>query len=130
MNGIFLFLALKEIESMLINKYISRISVKERLIQIEFGDSAFFVSLYPPALGFYLSRIQPVFERLAYFDDHIAGSRIVGIKQIDFMPVFDMNTERIEYGQKQHCIVRCSFYKDAPNINVISKESQKKLFSR
>ncbi len=130
MNGIYLFLALKEIEPVLISKYISRISAKERLIQIELGDSAFFISLFPQALGFYLNRIQPVFERLAYFDDHIAGSRIISIKQIDFMPVFDMNTEKTEYGQKQHCIIRCSFYKEAPNLTVISKEVQKNLYGR
>ncbi|MGB9721330.1 MAG: NFACT RNA binding domain-containing protein [bacterium] len=130
MNGIYLFLTLKEIIPMLISKFISRISAKERLIQFEFEDGALFISLYPQALGLYSGEIRKDFERLPYFDDHVAGSRIVRIEQLDYRPVVDLATEKVEYGQKDNFLIRLLFYKEAPNLTVKCKETQRSLFHR
>ncbi len=130
MNGIYTFLALREIKSAIVNRFVIRVSIKERLVQFEFEDNALFISLYPQALGLYLSDINKDFERLSYFDDHIAGCRIVRIEQLDNRPVVDLIAEKIEYGQRNSFVVKVSFYKEAPNLTIIQEDKQKNLFQR
>lgn len=116
---------------MLINKFIHRIAAKERLVQIEFDDESLFISLYPQALGFYFfSKTLSGFEKLAYFDAHLSGGRIIAVEQLDYKPVVDLTSEKIAYGQKQTFKIRLSFYKEAPNLTIKFNESQRHLFFR
>ncbi len=130
MNGIYLSLLLKEIEPMIINKFIHRVGIKERLVQIEFDGDSLYISLYPEALGLYVNAVSKSFEKLTYFDEHLSGGRIVMAKQIDSMPVLDLITEKIVYGQKKIFNLRLSFYKEAPNLTIISDEFSRHLFAR
>jgi len=129
-NGIFIYLALREIKKELINKFIKQVWIRERLIQIEFDENAFFVSLYPEALGFYISKKIGKFEKLSYFDEHISNTRIVKVEQTDHSPVLDLYLERIEYGQRKTSKIRLSFYKEAPNLSLILEDGQRNLFAR
>ncbi|MGQ9700993.1 MAG: NFACT RNA binding domain-containing protein [bacterium] len=130
MNGIYLSLLLKEIEPMVVNKFIHRVGIKERLIQIEFDSGSLFISLYPEALGMYVEGIISGYERLYYFDEHLSGSKVVAVKQIDFRPVFDLMTEKTVYGQKKVFKLKISLYKEAPNFIIISEEFSRQLFVR
>ncbi|MEO0185691.1 MAG: NFACT family protein, partial [candidate division WOR-3 bacterium] len=130
MNGIYTFLTLREISSAIVSRFVTRVSIKKRLVQFEFEDSALFVSFYPQALGLYSGVTNKSFERLPYFDDHIAGSRIVRIEQSDYRPVVDFIAEKVEYGQKCDLVIKLSFYKEAPNLSIIREETQRNLFQR
>lgn len=130
MNGIYLSLLLKEIEPMIINKFIHRVGIKDRLIQIEFDGDSLYISLYPEALGLYINAVSKGFEKLSFFDEHLSGGRIVMVKQINSSPVLDLITEKILYGQKKIFTLKFSFYKEAPNLTIISDEFSRHLFTR
>ncbi len=130
MNGIYVYLALKEIKPLLVNRFVRKVSMKERLVQIAFDDLSLFVSLFPQAPGFYVGSPLSNFEKLGYFDDHISESQFVEVRQSNYRPVVEIDAEKVVYGQKQILTIKLLFYKDAPNFCVESGELRKCLFSR
>ncbi|MEO0137938.1 MAG: NFACT RNA binding domain-containing protein [candidate division WOR-3 bacterium] len=130
MNGVYLHLALKEIEPQIKDKFIHRVAIQERLLQIELGAESLFVSLYPLALGLYVDKKKDRFEKLRFFDDHLAGARIITVQQIDFAPVVEFGMEKLEYGQQLTFKVRISFYREGPNFSFFQGQSRRDLFPR
>uniref|UniRef100_A0A7C4TBS7 DUF814 domain-containing protein n=1 Tax=candidate division WOR-3 bacterium TaxID=2052148 RepID=A0A7C4TBS7_UNCW3 len=130
MNGIYLHFIIKEIKPRLLNQFIHRISIKEKLVQIEFDDDALFVSLFPQAPGIYINKKVANFIKLSFFDEHLSKSRITSVEQLDFCPVVVFTTERIEYGQRKIKKIKVSLYKEAPNLTLISEGIQKSLLGR
>ncbi len=77
MNGIYLYLLLKEIKNKLTGLHIDEIRSMHRMVQIICGDKALFVSLYPEAPAIFFSeRIKKNFAKLKSFSDNIRSSRI------------------------------------------------------
>ena len=71
MNGVFLYLLLREIRDKLTGRFIDEISVQHRLVQVICGNEALFVSLYPDAPAVFLSkRIKEHFEKIELFFTH------------------------------------------------------------
>ncbi len=130
MNGIYVYLALREIAPLLLKKFVRRVSIRERLVQIEFDKKSLFVSLFPPALGFYFGNAISDFDRLSHFDDHISNSQFVMIGQSGYRPIIEIDAEKVVYGQKQTLKIKLLFYKDAPNMSVEIDGSKKHLFMR
>ncbi|MCX7994613.1 MAG: NFACT RNA binding domain-containing protein [candidate division WOR-3 bacterium] len=130
MNGIYLFLALREIAPEIVNKFIQRISAQNRLLQIEFDELSLFISLYPEVLGLYVDKRIRNFERLNFFDDNLAGMKITGIEQIGFTPVVEFYLEKITFGQKICSKTRLSFYRAGPNFSLFHDKGRRDLFSR
>jgi predicted ribosome quality control (RQC) complex YloA/Tae2 family protein len=130
MNGIYTHLALKELKNLIINRFIQRISVRERLIQIEFDEDSMFISLYPEALGFYINQRIKNFDKLTFYDDYLSGARIVDIEQDGYKPVFNLVVEKVEYNQKKKIRLCISLYKEAPNLSIITDGFRRSLFSK
>lgn len=130
MNGIYIYLAIKEIAPFLINKFISRISARDRLIQVEFEEESLFISLYPEALGFYIDKKIRDFEILGFFNEHIQGARIGSATQIGFSPVIDLAGEKIEYGQRIYLKIRLSLYKEGPNFSLFLNNVRRDLYPK
>jgi len=130
MNGIYLFLLLKEIKEKLIGLVVDDIEYMNRLIQIVCGENSLFISLYPEAPAvFFSKRTKQDFERLGLFNE-IQSSRIVNIEQPKLMPVLKLKMEKFSLGEKKIFEIIVSLYREAPNFSVKTAISQKNIYPR
>jgi hypothetical protein len=131
MNGIYLFLLLRDIKHDLISLFIDDILCRGRLIQIILSKKSLFISSYPeaPAL-FYAKTNKSNFYQLKQFSNELQSSRIIGLQQTDFMPVVAFQLEKSNIGKKEHFELIVSLYREAPNIIVQTSDVQKKLYKR
>ena len=75
MNGIYLYLLLREIKDELVGQFINDIQRTDRIIQIVFDKQSLFISLYPEAPGiFFSNRIKQGFEKLKLFSNYLRAS--------------------------------------------------------
>lgn len=131
MNGIYLYLLLKEIKNKLTGLHIDEIRSMHRMVQIICGDKALFVSLYPEAPAIFFSeRIKKNFAKLKSFSDNIRSSRIKRIEQFDFMPVLRLGLERSDIDEKSKVEIIISLYRASLNFSIKTARSQKNLFPR
>lgn len=131
MNGIYLYLLLREIENDLIDRSIDEITQMNRLIQIVMGQKALFVSLFPEAPAIFLAkRLKSGFEKLQKLGEEIRSSRIVHVEQPHFMPVVKLLLAKTTLGEPQTLEVIVSLYREAPNFRIKYPHKQKNLFPR
>jgi len=131
MNGIYLYLLLKEIRDKLVGLYIDEVCSRHRLIQIVCGEKALFISLYPEAPAIYLARKEKYnFERLRLFNEDMRSSTIIGVEQRTLMPVLRIQLEKSTEGIKKNAEIIISLYREAPNLRFKSVNKQKDLYRR
>lgn len=131
MNGIYLYLLLREIRDKLTGRFIDEISVQHRIVQVIFGNDALFVSLYPDAPAvFFSKRIKQQFEKIGSFTNEIKSCRIKGVEQSDFMPVMSLVLEKLTAGGPSYLEIVISLYREAPNFSIKTGRMQKNLFAR
>jgi predicted ribosome quality control (RQC) complex YloA/Tae2 family protein len=131
MNGIYLYLLLREVRETLIGLYIDDITYKDRLVQIVCGRTSLFASLYPEAPVVYVAAVRKDgFKRLTKFYDALEASRIIGVEQPHFMPVVRLRLEKIHAGAKHSLDLVLSLYREAPNVGIKTPRTQKNLFPR
>lgn len=131
MNGIYLYLLLREIRNKLIGLYINEIRSQYRIIQIISGDKSLFVSLYPEATAvFFSKKVKENFERIQSFSDYVRSGQIKNVDQIDFMPVLRLELEKSDIGEKSNVEIIISLYREAPNFSIKTATFQKNLFPR
>ncbi|MEO0216898.1 MAG: NFACT RNA binding domain-containing protein [candidate division WOR-3 bacterium] len=130
MNGVYLFMLLRELKPRITNQFIHQVSIKGRLVQIEFGNDALFISLFPQALGIFIDSKKKDFERIQNFTDCLVPGKIIDVKQIDLRPVCELIIEKKELHQVGIVKVRISFYREAPNFTLITERSKRSLFPR
>ncbi|HEC78640.1 MAG TPA: DUF814 domain-containing protein [candidate division WOR-3 bacterium] len=131
MNGIYVFLLLREIREELINAYIEGFWIKERMVQLVLGSRALFISLYPEAPALFLAekRLRG-FEKNPSFNNDLSSARITGVEQVHFTPFIRFKLERAELSEKVEIMLDISLYREAPNIRCRKRRSQRVLFSR
>ena len=131
MNGIYLYLLLREIRDTLINCSIDEISVLHRIVQVVCGNDALYVSLYPDAPAVFFSKKNRVhFEKIESFTHEVKSCRIRGVEQHDFMPVMRLLLERLIAGEQRPLEITISLYREAPNFSIKTARRQMNLFSR
>jgi len=131
MNGIYLFLLLREIHDKIADLYIDEITMMKRLIQIVCGQESLFISLFPEAPGIFFSKkTKSGFEILKKFSDEVQSSRIIKIEQLHFMPVVRLQLTKSSFGELQRSEIIVSLYREAPNFSIKSERTQKNLFPR
>jgi len=130
MNGIYLYLWLKESKDKLIGLIVDEIAYMNRLIQIVCGENSLYISLYPEAPAvFFSKRAKQGFAKLKFFED-IQSSRILNIEQPNFMPVLELQMEKFSLGEMKIFKIIISLYRDAPNFSIKNAFSQKNLYPR
>ncbi len=131
MNGIYLYLLLRELREKLVNHYIDEISVLHRVVQVVCGNDALFVSLYPDAPAVFFSKKNRLhFEKIESFTNEVKSCRIRGVEQHDFMPVMRLILERLIAGERRPLEIAISLYREAPNFSIKNARRQMNLFSR
>lgn len=118
MNGIYLHLLLREIRETLTGRYIAAVLIDGRLVQIQFPDHAFYISLYPDVPGLFLSQPVRGFEGLRNWDNELHGYEVVAINQSGMNPYFIMELTKPFYAEKKTAQIIVSLYRQAPNISV------------
>ncbi len=130
MNGIYLYLLLKEIHQKLQGLYIEDLTIRHRVLQIVFGRQSLFVSLHPQMLGMFLSKsVARGYETLSGVSDFVRSSKIIDIVQDGFMPVLRIVIEK-PFPEKQRVEIVVSFYHEAPNLTVVAKSWRRSVFQR
>jgi predicted ribosome quality control (RQC) complex YloA/Tae2 family protein len=131
MNGIYLFLLLREIKHDLTGLFIDDMLSMDRLMQIIVSKKSLFISLYPEAPAiFYTKTNKSNFQHLAHFSSDLQSSRITKVEQVDFMPVVVLHLERLNMGKRENFELIISLYRQAPNIVIKTPSLQKKLYKR
>ncbi len=131
MNGIYLYLLMKEIRDKLIGLHIDEICSKHRLIQIICGNKGLFISLYPEAPAVFLAKkVKQDFKKLKPFSEHARSSRIIAVEQRAFTPVLQIQLEKSTGGRKRNAEIVVSLYRQAPNFGLKSAYKQRNLFAR
>jgi predicted ribosome quality control (RQC) complex YloA/Tae2 family protein len=131
MNGIYLFLLLREIKHDLTGLFIEDILSMDRLIQIILSKKSLFISLYPEAPAIFYTRTNKNnFQQLPHFSSDIRASRIAKIEQADFMPVVTLQLEKMGISKRESLELIISLYRQAPNIVIKTPSMQKKLYKR
>ncbi|KPJ73002.1 hypothetical protein AMJ52_04430, partial [candidate division TA06 bacterium DG_78] len=131
MNGIYLFLLLREITHDLTDLFVDDILCMDRLMQIIMSRKSLFISLYPEApVIFYTRTNKNNFQQLTHFSSDVQSSRIIKVEQADFMPVVTLHLERLSMGKRENLEVIISLYREAPNIVIKTPSAQKKLYKR
>jgi predicted ribosome quality control (RQC) complex YloA/Tae2 family protein len=123
-------LLLREIKDELLGAFIEEVRINDRIVQLVLNERSLFLSLYPTALGLYVSeRCKSGYEPLKNMSNALKSCRIVEIMQRDFMPVLNIGLERsFPDHEELHIIV--SFYPQAPNLSLKMQDWQKNIFSR
>ncbi|MDH4211542.1 MAG: NFACT RNA binding domain-containing protein [candidate division WOR-3 bacterium] len=130
MNGIYLYLLLREIRDKLIGKHIEDIQIRRRIIQIIFNQHSLVVSLHPTTLGMFLAKnVVSGYEPLKAVADVVKACRVVDVLQDSFAPVMRMILEKPFPGRESMEII-VSFYHEAPNFSVRVGSWQKNIFTR
>ncbi len=131
MNGIYLYLLLREIRGKLINRFIDEISVQHRIVQVTCGNDALFVSLYPDAPAVFFSKKGKLhFEKIESFTNEVKACRINRVEQSDFMPVVRLIVEKVIAGEQNPLEIVITLYREAPNFSIKTAQRQRNLFSR
>jgi predicted ribosome quality control (RQC) complex YloA/Tae2 family protein len=130
MNGIYLSILLREIKDELVGAFIEEIRFRDRLVQLVLNDNSLLVSLYPTALALCLTReSKGQYERLKHMSEVVKSCKIVEVVQDGFMPVLNLVLER-SFPRKEDLQITISFYPQAPNFSLRSKERKRDLFAR
>lgn len=131
MNGIYLYLLLKEIKDRLVDVSIDEIIRMNRLIQIVTKKNALFVSLFPDAPAvFFAKRLTSGFEKIKNLSEEIESSRIVHVDQPHFMPVVKLQLQKVIFNEQHNLEIIISLYREAPNFSIKYPHAQRNLFSR
>ena len=130
MNGIYLYLLLKEIREDLIGSHVKDVRVRGRSIQVLLHDTSLIISLYPTGLGLFLSDEElRGYDSLRNISDVIKSCQIVEVLQQDYMPVTNIILERT-FPEKQRIELIISFYPEAPNFSLRTRDWQRNVFPR
>jgi hypothetical protein len=130
MNGIYLYLLLREIREKLLGKYIEDVMIRRRIVEIVLNQYSLFVSLHPTALGMYLGkRTTGDYEPMKAVAEPVKSCRIIDVVQDGFAPVMRMIVEK-QFPDKEKMEVIISFYHEAPNFSVRIGTWQKNIFAR
>jgi predicted ribosome quality control (RQC) complex YloA/Tae2 family protein len=130
MNGIYLHFLLREISRRLENKRVEDISVRDRIVQMVIDGTSLYVSLYPTALGLFLSKkTDQHYESVRRMIDLAKLCRIIEVRQRHLMPVCDILLEKA-FPKQQQLEITVSFYPQAPNFSIRTAERQINIFQR
>ena len=131
MNGIYLYLFLKEIKKKLIDRYVREIRVADRIVQVIFDDGALYISLYPQAPALFFAPAQRKgYEKSAKFAVGLSACRVTDVTQDHFMPVLHIRVEKTGIAEVQELKLTIIPYKEAPNITVSDGQKQRKLYPK
>jgi len=130
-NGIYLYLLLREMRDKIIGRFIDEISVQHRIVQVICGNDALFVSLYPDAPAvFFSKKRREHFEKIESFTNEVRSNRIRGVEQSGFLPVVRLTLEKVLAGEQSPLEIIISLYREAPNFSIKTARRQINLFSR
>lgn len=130
MNGIYLYLLLREIAKELVGKYVEGIERRDRMVRLSLSHGSLYISFYPMALGLFLSKKKMRdFEVMKYVTDAVKSCRITKIKQHDMMPVMRLMLQK-PFPKREEVEIIVSFYPEAPNFSLKTQATQRNLFSR
>jgi predicted ribosome quality control (RQC) complex YloA/Tae2 family protein len=130
MNGIYLHFLLREISSRLVNAHVDDVLIGGRIVQVVFDEFSLYVSLYPTALGMFLSKkTKQSYKSIKKISEMIKSCRVVDVMQSDFMPVFSIILER-SFPKKQTIEIVVSFYPQAPNFSMKHAGRRISIFPR
>lgn len=118
MNGVYLCLLLREIRDRLTGQHINAVLGDGRLAQVQFPDTALFISLYPDATGLFLSPAVPGFAGLRNWDSDLHGYEVVAVNQSGMNPYFIIELAKSFYAEKKTAKIMVSLYRQAPNLSV------------
>jgi predicted ribosome quality control (RQC) complex YloA/Tae2 family protein len=131
MNGIYLYLFLKEIRSRLIDQPVREMRIADRIVQVVLDDYALYVSLYPQAPALFLAPVQRKgYEKNTQLAGGLSGCRIIDVTQDHFMPVLQVRMEKTGIADVQELKLTIILYKEAPNITMSDGRKQKKLYTK
>ena len=130
MNGIYLYLLLREIGDELVGKHVENIETRDRVVRLLLNDRFLYISLYPKALGLFLSEKKlHEYETVRYMTDIVKSSRISSIEQHNMMPVVSVTLQK-PFPKQQEMEIVLSFYPEAPNFSLKTGPRKINLFSR
>jgi len=130
MNGIYLYLLLREIRDKLVGSHIEDIKKRWRIIEVVLNQYSLVISLHPATLGMYLSKSSMSdYESLKAFAEPMRSYRVADIVQDNFAPVMRMIIEE-QFPGKEQMEVIISLYHEAPNFSVRAGSWQKNIFTR
>ena len=131
MNGIYLYLFLKEIRKKLIDRYVREIRVADRIVQVIFDDGALYISLYPQAPALFFAPAQRMgYEKSAKFAVGLSACRVTDVTQDHFMPVLNLCMQKTGMVDVQEVNLTIMLYREAPNIMVRDGQKQIKLYPK
>lgn len=130
MNGIYLCLLLREIGEELVGKHVEDIGVRDRTVRLLLNGHSLCISLYPKALGLFLSaKHMRGYETMKPMRDIAKSSRIIKIVQYNMMPVVSLMLQK-PFPKEEDLEIVVSLYPEAPNFSLVTQSWQRNLFSR
>jgi hypothetical protein len=130
MNGIYLYLLLREIRTGLVGRYVEDVRRDGRMIVVVFNEGSLIISLYPGAMGMYFTKVAAGnYEPLKAVTDVAKGCKVVDVVQDGFVPVMRMLLQKPFPGNERIEII-VSFYHEAPNFSMKVGSWQKNVFTR
>jgi len=130
MNGIYLYLLLREIRTGLVGRYVEDVRRDGRTIVVVFNTGFLIISLYPGAMAMYLTKdVAGDYEPLKAVADTVKSGKVVDILQDGFVPVMRMVLQK-PFPVEERIEIIVSFYHEAPNFSVKAGSRQKNVFAR
>jgi len=130
MNGIYLYLLLREIRSRLLGAHVESISARDRVAQLTLGENALIISLHPTGLGLFLSEKEwDGYELVKTMNDVVRSCKIADVLQPGLTPVMRILLEK-DFPTKERPEITISLYPEAPNIVLKTKGVQRRFLSR
>ncbi len=131
MNGVYLYLLLREIKPQLFRRRIVDFVQNGRLIQLVLDKKSLFISLYPEARAVYLGpKEKRDFKRIFSFYNILHGAVIKDVQQESLMPVFKLLLNQGAYYRKREFEFLVSLYYSGPNIGYRRENVQHNLYKR
>lgn len=111
--------------------HVDDVRVSGRFYQIECGKTSLYISLYPEALTLYLAKSHKQgFEKKHFFSNELTSCKIVRLEQSDFLPAVTIALQKQETGKLSDYSLELSFYRQAPNMSLVTARSRRSVYDR